>query len=65
MNDDVHNVLVEHYRLDDVGAVSCPGNRPVEVESTFACYVEVAGEQRKVTITVTGEDGSYEVGALQ
>ncbi|KID31454.1 protein of unknown function (DUF4333) [Prauserella sp. Am3] len=65
MNHDVRAVLVEHYQVDGVGDVSCPRNRAVEAGARFACYVEVAEQQRKVTITVQDNDGRYEVGKLQ
>lgn len=63
MQADVKKVLTETYQLRDVGDVLCPANQTVKDGSTFSCTVQVGGEGKTVTITVTGEDGRYEVGA--
>ncbi|WP_410663855.1 DUF4333 domain-containing protein [Amycolatopsis sp. lyj-84] len=63
MQADVKKVLTETYQLQGVGDVICPSNQKVTDGSTFSCTVQVGGEGKTVTITVTGEDGRYEVGA--
>lgn len=63
MQADVRKILTETYQVREVGDVLCPSNQKVEDRSTFTCTVQVAGEGKTVTITVTGEDGRYEVGA--
>ncbi|MBB5858075.1 DUF4333 domain-containing protein [Amycolatopsis umgeniensis] len=63
MQADVKKVLTETYQLKDVGDVLCPSNQTVKDGGTFSCTVQVGGEGKTVTITVTGDDGRYEVGA--
>ncbi|EMD29364.1 DUF4333 domain-containing protein [Amycolatopsis azurea] len=63
MQADVRKILTETYQVTEVGDVLCPANQTVKDGSTFTCTVQVAGEGKTVTITVTGEDGRYEVGA--
>ncbi len=63
MQADVRKILTETYQVREVGDVLCPSNQKVEDGSTFTCTVQVGGEGKTVTITVTGEDGRYEVGA--
>ncbi|WP_191251602.1 DUF4333 domain-containing protein [Amycolatopsis oliviviridis] len=63
MQADVRKILTETYEVREVGDVLCPANQTVKDGSTFTCTVQVAGEGKTVTITVTGEDGRYEVGA--
>ncbi|MFC3451481.1 DUF4333 domain-containing protein [Amycolatopsis speibonae] len=63
MQADVRKILTETYQVREVGDVLCPSNQTVKDGSTFTCTVQVRGEGKTVTITVTGEDGRYEVGA--
>ncbi|WET82923.1 DUF4333 domain-containing protein [Amycolatopsis sp. QT-25] len=63
MQADVRKILTETYRLSAVGDVLCPSNQTVKDGSTFTCTVQVGGKGKTVTITVTGDDGRYEVGA--
>jgi hypothetical protein len=63
MQADVKKILTETYQVAGVGEVLCPANQAVKDGNTFSCTVEVDGEGKTVTITVTGEDGRYEVGA--
>ncbi len=63
MQADVKKILTETYQVSDVGDVLCPANQTVKDGSTFTCTVQVSGEGKTVTITVTGGDGRYEVGA--
>lgn len=65
MNRDVRRVLTDDYALSHVGDVACPRNRPVEPGTRFACYVDVAGDQRTVMISVQNDDGRYEVGRVR
>jgi hypothetical protein len=63
MQADVRKILTETYQVRDVGEVLCPSSQTVKDGSTFTCTVQVGGEGKTVTITVTGDDGRYEVGA--
>lgn len=63
MQADVKRILTKTYQVADVGEVLCPANKVVKDGSTFSCTAEIAGEEKTVTITVTGDDGRYEVGA--
>jgi len=58
----VSTVLKDSYGISDVGDVSCPSGQKVEIDSTFQCTLKVNGEDKKVNIKVTKEDGTYEVG---
>jgi Domain of unknown function (DUF4333) len=42
--------------------VTCGEGVRVEVGATFECQATIDGEQVTVPITVTSEDGGYEVG---
>ncbi|MGV9664073.1 DUF4333 domain-containing protein [Nocardia niigatensis] len=58
----VQKVLKDSYGIDDVQNVSCPSGQKVEVDKTFDCSLKVGGENKKVTIKITKDDGTYEVG---
>ncbi|MEU0544548.1 DUF4333 domain-containing protein [Nocardia sp. NPDC005978] len=58
----VQKVLKDSYGIEDVQDVSCPSGKKVEVDKTFECSVKVGGEAKKVTIKITKDDGTYEVG---
>ncbi|WP_040796796.1 DUF4333 domain-containing protein [Nocardia higoensis] len=58
----VSTVLKDSYGITDVADVSCPSGQKVEIDSTFQCTLKVNGENKKVNIKVTKEDGTYEVG---
>ncbi|WP_067856394.1 DUF4333 domain-containing protein [Nocardia shimofusensis] len=58
----VSSVLKDSYGITDVADVSCPADQKVEIDNTFQCTLKVNGEDKKVNIKVTKEDGTYEVG---
>ncbi|WP_330181061.1 DUF4333 domain-containing protein [Nocardia sp. NBC_01503] len=58
----VQKVLKDSYGIEDVQDVNCPSGQKVEVDKTFDCTLKVGGEAKKVTIKVTKDDGTYEVG---
>ncbi|MEU5843630.1 DUF4333 domain-containing protein [Rhodococcus sp. NPDC047139] len=58
----VAQVLTESYGAGQVGDVQCPSDQKVEVGHSFTCSVTVDGQFREVTVTVTDDDGTYEVG---
>ena len=61
LEDGVRRVLVQSYRLSDVGTVHCPSGQAVQVGSSFDCTVQIGGTTKNVTLTVRGVDGTYEV----
>lgn len=62
VQDGVQKVLKDSYGIDDVQDVSCPSGQKVEVGASFDCDLKVGGEQKKVTVKITKDDGTYEVG---
>ncbi|MGW6621605.1 DUF4333 domain-containing protein [Nocardia sp. NPDC055002] len=62
VQDGVSRVLKDSYGIADVSDVSCPSGQAVEVDATFICDLKVSGEAKKVTVKITKEDGTYEVG---
>ncbi|MDV6013999.1 DUF4333 domain-containing protein [Haloechinothrix sp. LS1_15] len=62
METGVQGVLTEQYQIDGVDSVTCPEGQDVTVDHSFECTAVIEGEERSVPITVTSEDGNYEVG---
>ncbi|MFI5775611.1 DUF4333 domain-containing protein [Nocardia sp. NPDC051570] len=62
VQDGVQKVLKDSYGIDDVQGVSCPSGQKVQVGKAFECTLKVGGEQKKVTVKITKDDGTYEVG---
>ncbi|CAM4293536.1 DUF4333 domain-containing protein [Nocardia ninae] len=62
VQDGVKKVLTDSYGIQDVSDVTCPSGQEVKVDATFDCNLKVSGEGKKVTIKITKEDGTYEVG---
>ncbi|MGW0250655.1 DUF4333 domain-containing protein [Nocardia goodfellowii] len=62
VQDGVKKVLTDSYGISDVTEVSCPSGQEVEVDATFECTLKVSGEQKKVNVKITKDDGTYEVG---
>ncbi|WP_300015552.1 DUF4333 domain-containing protein [Pseudonocardia sp.] len=61
----VQRVLVEDYRYSDVGEVVCgdPAAAPITVRTgaTFTCTTTIEGVPATVPVTVTSDDGGYDV----
>ena len=62
VQDGVSRVLKDSYGIADVSDVSCPSGQEVKVDATFTCDLKVSGEAKKVTVKITKDDGTYEVG---
>ncbi|WP_278266042.1 DUF4333 domain-containing protein [Nocardia sp. AG03] len=62
VQDGVARVLKDSYGIADVSDVSCPSGQAVEVDATFTCDLKVSGEAKQVTVKITKDDGTYEVG---
>ncbi|MGH3432291.1 MAG: DUF4333 domain-containing protein [Thermocrispum sp.] len=63
MQDSVHQVLTEYHQVEDLGTVVCPPRKPVKKGTSFVCTATIGGEEKKVPIKVTSDDGDYKVGA--
>lgn len=57
----VQQVLANDYKIDATDAL-CPPDELAEPGNRFTCTVMVAGQLKRVTITVKNTDGLYEVG---
>lgn len=62
VQDGVKKILTEDYKIENVGAVSCPAGQEVSTGGTFTCTANIDGQDRQVTITIKSDDGEYEVG---
>ncbi|WP_305095085.1 DUF4333 domain-containing protein [Prescottella sp. R16] len=58
----VEQVVTDSYGARSVTGVSCPADRKVREDESFECTLTVDGSQKKVTVTFTDADGTYEVG---
>lgn len=58
----VQQVLSDSYGIQDVTDVSCPEGHEVEAGSIFTCSLQVSGEAKEVSVEITKDDGTYEVG---
>ncbi|MBA0124762.1 DUF4333 domain-containing protein [Haloechinothrix sp. YIM 98757] len=59
----VIDMLTDSYGEHDVSKAQCPANQQIDPGHTFACTVEVAGEERSVEIRVLNDKPEFEVGA--
>jgi hypothetical protein len=58
----VNRILTDDYKVEGIKAVTCPVKQEVKAGSTFDCAIAIADVVKKVTITVTSDEGDYEVG---
>ena len=61
----IKEVLTTSLGTPAVESVSCPADQKVKAGNTFQCTVKVAGQEKKVTITVKDSDGNYEVSSVK
>lgn len=59
--DGVKSILIDSYGIYDVSAVTCPADQETKSGNSFQCDATVDGESRKVTVTFTDDNGTYEV----
>ncbi|WP_433613016.1 DUF4333 domain-containing protein [Prescottella agglutinans] len=57
----VEQIVTESYGARAVTNVSCPSGQKVDEGSSFECSLNVDGTPKKVTVTFTDNDGTYEV----
>jgi Domain of unknown function (DUF4333) len=60
--DGIKAVLVNDYKLADIESVDCPADQEVRKGNTFDCAVMAGGKDLTVEITITSDDGVYQVG---
>jgi hypothetical protein len=65
VQDSVKRILTDDYKVEGITTVTCPAKQDVKEGSTFDCAVALADVVKKVTLTVTSDEGDYEVSALQ
>jgi hypothetical protein len=65
VQDSVKRILTTDYKVEGVKTVTCPAKQEVKEATTFNCAVALADMVKKVTITVTSDEGDYEVSDLQ
>jgi hypothetical protein len=58
----VARVLTDDYAVGAVADVRCPADVQVEAGATFSCDATIDGDPVTVPITVTDDDGGYQVG---
>lgn len=57
----IKRILTESYGVAAVSSVQCPGVQEVMAGNRFECTLVADGASRKVTVTFTDNDGTYEV----
>ncbi|GAB2648042.1 DUF4333 domain-containing protein [Prescottella soli] len=57
----VEQIVTESYGARAVTGVSCPSGQKVEKGASFECSLTVDGTPKKVTVTFTDDEGTYEV----
>ncbi len=57
----VKKILVEDYKIEKVEKVVCPVDQEVKQGNKFECTATVDGKEMTVGITVTNDDGEYQV----
>ena len=62
VQDGAQKVLTDTYKVTDVSKVSCPSGQEVKNGGTFTCKATIAGKETDVKITITDDNGTYQVG---
>ncbi|MGZ4517692.1 MAG: DUF4333 domain-containing protein [Mycobacteriaceae bacterium] len=62
VEDGVQKILTDTYKISDVTQVSCPANQKVKNGGTFTCKATIGGKDTDVRITITDDNGTYQVG---
>ena len=61
LQDGVAKILKDSYGAEDVKDVECPSDQKAEKDAKFECKAKVDGEDKTIAVTVTNDDGEYEV----
>ena len=62
VQDGVQKILTDTYKVTDVSKVSCPAGQEVTNGGTFTCRATIAGKDTDVKVTITDDNGTYQVG---
>jgi len=62
VEDGVQKILTDTYKITDVTQVSCPANQKVKNGGTFTCKATIGGKDTDVRISITDDNGTYQVG---
>jgi len=62
VQDGVQKMLTDTYKVTDVSKVSCPAGQEVTNGGTFTCRATIAGKDTDVKVTITDDNGTYQVG---
>jgi hypothetical protein len=62
VQDGVQKILTDTYKLSNVSKVSCPTGQEVKNGGTFTCKATIAGKDTDVKVTITDDNGTYQVG---
>ncbi|MHA6797022.1 DUF4333 domain-containing protein [Pseudonocardia bannensis] len=62
VQDDVRRALTRDFRISGVTNVTCPSGVPAILHLTLFCSATIDGTTSSVPVTITSDDGSYEVG---
>lgn len=57
----VEKIVTQSYGAEQVEGVSCPAGQEVQEGGSFECDLTVDGTMKKVTVTFTDDEGTYEV----
>ncbi|WP_127782928.1 DUF4333 domain-containing protein [Rhodococcus sp. X156] len=62
VQDGVQKVLTDTYKTGEVTGVSCPDGQEVKSGNTFTCKATVDGKESDIKVSITDDDGTYQVG---
>lgn len=62
MESEIQRLLIQSYEIENVQAVDCPPDQPVQPGLRFDCIAQIASEPRHVEISVMDAEGTYRVG---
>jgi len=61
VQDGVQKILTDTYKVTNVTKVSCPANQSVKNGGTFTCKATIDGKDTDVKVTITDDNGTYQV----
>lgn len=61
VQDGVQKILTDTYKVTNVTKVSCPADQAVKNGGTFTCKATIDGKDTDVKVTITDDNGTYQV----